>query len=749
MTENTNKILPLRRIADPQKRIKGRPDKRRRPKIAASVQIDRLDGIMQQTFENILERDDIDVAADPSALAPERALVLEIIGNPTDFAKAAEKAGLEWLAEEVVTLHGVHEYFDPDNESKAENDQSIDNDVNNVKDSDEVNGRFYLGMPTKASFERLRKLWDAYVAGKKAPYGEGAWWSIFSYLHKIRPWGAEDRISNAVRDRLFIERQFMSGDDVNLEIDLWYRGDAIQRENADLAFRSVLAEIDGVVLDELRIEEIRYHSVLVKIPVSQLDAIIDLTGPMVIADEIMSIRPQGIFKFNVDEPDIEVCRTETNIIEDPGRKSIGALIDGWPVENHTLLRNRLDVIPLDVGASLAPTQTRYHGTAMASLILRGDAHSESSPISRRLKVVPVLAADSAGYESTPSNKLPLGLIHHAVKELKEGLNGQPPSGSDVVIINHSICDEAFGFSGTVSPWARLLDYLSWKYKILFVVSAGNICEYFDVPEYQNAIELRAAAPDARKEVMLCALAAAKSKRTMFAPAESVNALTVAAAHSDDSSEQLPPNLADPFISFPTANLCSGLGLGFNQSIKPDVMFPGGRQIAHPTTMNGLMVQGREAPNFFGQKVASPDPYSGDLNMVRRSSGTSNAAALTTRAGLLIADVLDESPLSGSDGLTWDARSTAPCVLKALIAHGATWGSVGETMASVYGASLSKNRAKEMVSRVIGYGCVDPGRIISENSRRVTLLGQDIIKKDQRHQWRIPLPYELSSVAEFR
>lgn len=55
------------------------------------------------------------------------------------------------------------------------------------------------------------------------------------------------------------------------------------------------------------------------------------------------------------------------------------------------------------------------------------------------------------YETPPRNKLALGVIYRAVKELKEGTGGQDPSGPDVVIINHSICDEAFGFAGNISP----------------------------------------------------------------------------------------------------------------------------------------------------------------------------------------------------------------------------------------------------------------------------------------------------------
>ena len=676
--------------------------------------------------------------------------------------KAAEKAGLEWLAEEVAALHGVTAYFDPAVRTtrSAHEDMPLGDEFDVVLGGDLVEdeqvavddgteGRLYLGMPTIASFERLRSLWNAYAAGDKAPKGDGVWWDLFSHLHRIRPWGSEDRVSDATRMRLRAERTRRGDDEIRVEVDLWYRGNPAQRDEANEAFRATIEEIGGAVLDELRIEEIRFHSALVRLSASAVDAIVERTGQLAVADEVMLIRPQSSYRFGIDKLEIGSVGDGDQLPQPTDAVPIGAMIDGWPVENHALLRGRLDVIPLDVADSLAPVDTRYHGTAMASLILHGDGHLALSPISRRLKVVPVLAPDEAGYESPPDDKLPLGLIHRAVKELKEGTNGQPPSGPEVVIINHSICDEAFGFTGSVSPWARLLDHLAWKYKVLFVVSAGNIRDPFELPDYPDAVQMRVATADHRRTAMLRALDAAKSQRTMFAPAEAVNALTVAAGHADGSAEILPPSLADPFVSFATSNLNSGLGLGFNRSVKPDVMLPGGRQVAHPTMAGTLKVAGREASAFFGQKVASPDPNKGDLTMVRRSSGTSNAAALATRAGLLIGDALDVSPPHSRDGTPWYRLPTAPCVLKALVAHGASWGQVGEEMTGVHLPKLTRARAKETVSRAIGYGHVDHGRIVTGDRRRVTLLGQDLIKKDQRHEWRIPLPYEISSAVDFR
>lgn len=759
-----NEILPLRRTSDDTlKRIPGRKDSRKRTSVPFATQSQRLSAAMEKAFSDILDRTDIDVANDPAALAPERALVMEVIGSPKNFVNAAKKVGLEWLAEEVAILYGVAEYFDPagidEDEPDDDEDMEGENDFDALLGGDDVEeavvpddgtvGTLYLGMPTVATFEKLRDLWRMFDAGQRRPDQFSDWWDLFGHLHRLRPWGPQDRIGEAARLRIREDRH-EAGADMQLEVDLWYRGDAARRERALVEFREVVDEVGGTIVDEFRLDEIRYHSALVRLPADAVDAILEHTGPLALDDDIMSIRPQSSFRFGIDEL-VTVPLEDTEVPDDiADAPQIGALIDGWPVQNHARLQNRLDVIELDVADSLAPVNKRLHGTAMASLILHGDLHEGNPPLARRLKVVPVLMPDGAD-EAPPQDKLALKLIHRAVVELKEGLGGFGPSGEDVIIINHAICDEAAGFAGIVSPWARLLDHLAWKYKVLFVVSAGNVRDTFEMPDYATGLEMRTATPEHRRAAILRAIEASKSRRTMFAPAESVNALTVAAAHRDGSSAVLPPNLADPFGTLGAANLMSGLGHGFNRSVKPDVLLAGGRQVAHPTEGPTLRIHGREHPAAFGQKVASPDPWTGDLNMTRLSSGTSNASALATRAGMLIGDVLDASPRHPDDDqdVPWYRRPTAPCVLKALIAHGSRWEGLAEEMVDAHVLLSKPSRRKEAVSRAIGYGHVDLDTIISADRHRITLLGQDSVRAEKRHEWRIPLPDELRSSAEFR
>lgn len=744
----TKVIFPIKREDKIEKRLPG-TSPGARASLSPGTQARRLGSKLDKAFANILDRKDIDVRSDPSALAPEHVLVFEIIGNPINFIKAAERVGLEWLAEEIAILTGVQEYFEPGSE------QSFDDDFDDLDETfatpskpniDATTGRYYLGMPTLATFQKLRQLWDRFKANKPAPEKHSDWWQLFSYLHDIRTWGPQDRMSGSARERIVEQLARHKDGDFRIEIDLWYRQEKSDRDNAESDLTSKVKALGGNVIDELRIKDIRYHAALVELAPDVVRQLVNDGTDLITANEVMTIRPQAAFQFSVTEPNASSEQLPDREMTRKGPE-LAALLDGFPVENHQLLKDRIDVVTVDVGESMAPVNKRYHGTSMASLILHGDLNEAGPVIGRTLKVVPVLAPDHNGFESPPTNQLAIRTIKQAVEDLKDGPFA---SGPDVIIINHSICDDGGSFAGVMSPWARMLDFLSYKYGVLFVVSSGNVEEGFILPGYSSIPDFRTAQPVARRKAILKAIEAGKALRGMFTPAEAVNGLTVGAVHGDSSTATLPPNLVDPYGSFRTVNLMSGLGLGFAQAVKPDIVIPGGRQIAHPVVDAGnLKIHGRRADAFFGLKAAAPDEVGGKTNLTRRSAGTSNAAALATRAGLLISDALDDA--YEGDEVPWHKRKTAPAILKSLIAHSAHWGNVGEHLDEIYPPTGTKNfyRRRENVTRFIGYGQSDINRIIAAGQNRITLLGEDVIRVGKRHTYRIPLPDDLSSRVEFR
>jgi hypothetical protein len=239
-------------------------------------------------------------------------------------------------------------------------------------------------------------------------------------------------------------------------------------------------------VDFVTIDPIRYQVALVEVPPEEAEEVEARSGIVANADQIMSIRPQSFFHSEPVEDGGDVLPDDEGLDTADFRPAVAAILDGYPMENHQLLAGRVEVEEVDITAATVPVNRRYHGTAIASLILHGDLAAGEEPLSRKLKAVPILAAPQGlGDERLDSDYLPIGLIYRAVKSLKVGLDGAEPTGPEVILINHSICDAEGAFVRRPSVWARLLDWMSVQYGVLFVVSAGNITREFPTIVDQN------------------------------------------------------------------------------------------------------------------------------------------------------------------------------------------------------------------------------------------------------------------------
>ena len=114
----------------------------------------------------------------------------------------------------------------------------------------------------------------------------------------------------------------------------------------------------------------------------------------------MYLRPQS--SVDIPEPSDETGPRSDIPVELPAElPAVVALLDGFPVQNHQLLRNRIEVDDADDMEPLSVVSERYHGTAMASLILHGDRNRQEPSIQRRLHVRPVLYAPGNGVREEP------------------------------------------------------------------------------------------------------------------------------------------------------------------------------------------------------------------------------------------------------------------------------------------------------------------------------------------------------------
>ena len=437
---------------------------------------------------------------------------------------------------------------------------------------------------------------------------------------------------------------------------------------------------------------------------------------------------------------------ETQVGEVPVKPPTVALFDGLPLQAHRLLQGRLIVDDPDDFESNYPANQRVHGTAMASLIAHADLGEGGSPLPSGLYVRPILRPDPRDWrnhrERVPESTLIVDLLHRAVRRLFETEDGEPAAAPEVTVVNLSIGIGDRPFQQAMSPLARLLDWLSWRYKVLFVVSAGN---------HAQPIRLAVSATDlgtmddatVQREV-LTAVAADARHRRLLSPAESLNALTIGSTH-DDASTGEAPNWFDPLERGPPEprqRPRHGLPPR-HQTRRVRARWQSCVAVTDPCQRHrrfGRLHAGLKP----GQRVAAPGATPGAVSGTRYSRGTSNATALVSRSAVLLQEVLDDLR-SGPDGEVIDDVPRA-IWLKAMLAHGADWGEAGAKLTQVLRNRGNSRQFKEYVTRLLGYGTVDIDRVSECTAWRVTAISGGELGEDQSHIHAFPLPSSLNRLS---
>lgn len=651
-----------------------------------------------------------------------------MIGRVDRFDVAIEALGFEWLrAEEIETL---------------EEEESSSADVPSAK-------VLYLTMPTAQAMRELLGAWRDYKrsGGLNPPQNMAPLWNMFGYLRDLRGWSAQDRIDPSISK--YVEALLAGNPDreVTVEFNLWYRSSSELRIEALATLDTMLQSTGGRRLDMVEIPEIQYQGALVVVPAHVARELRDQVGQLAELNEVMLIRPQSSFAVEVDKPAESVKREFLPPAFDLGRPCIAAVLDGFPITGHASLKNRLHIHPVDIQPEQAPVNLRSHGTAMASLIVHGDLHGNEAPVSRKVAVVPVLTGDPAsGFESTPKDKLPIGVIYRALKAIVAADPTTEPDLANITIVNHSIGDTMAPFVRRPSPWATLLDYFAHHHRLLIVISAGNIESSIPVP-FASVQEFETANPLEREASILLALWKARGHRGLLSPAESINGLTVGALHADGSPVGL-HQAGEPYPRVPMLNLASAMGFGANRSIKPDVLHQGGRfaVTAAAAADGSVSISARPNPNV-GQRVATPSIL-GDLEAFANSCGTSNSAALTTRAGIQLADALDAVYANETGENHWLKRQTRAVLLKTLIAHGCSWGVTGRVLEGLHKEEHWTSR-RDTISKMLGYGEQHMERILNGADNRITLVADDVIKHGQLHGYLLPIPKAMLKNRDVR
>lgn len=662
--------------------------------------------------------------------------MFEVQGSLKDFYQQAREIGLEYLGDFEEDFEPTDEFYDRDDPERS------------------LSARVYLAMPTVAAWEALRGLWRHYKTRTRMPKGQRKWGELFAHLIDVRPWGPQDRIPADAVAAWRQELQRNPEASVRLEVELWYYESDARRTQAFGAVQAAVNAAGGAIVQHATIPQVAYDAALIDIPAhAARDLIEHRTISLARADDVMFLRPQSVMRHRAADDAAELEGPElAGPAADQDQQPIAALLDGLPVQNHVRLAGRLVIDDPDDVEPTYPVQRREHGTEMASLILHGDLNNQEAPLSRRLYVRPVMVPAQNGLERTPADRLLVDHIYRAVRRIKEGELGEPAAAPEVVLINFALADEQRPFARVMSPLGRLIDYLSHRYGVVFVVAAGNIMDRFAVAGFSNSIEFEAASPEARETAMLKALDANKGNRTLFSPAEAINAMTIGAAHAGSAFDgSLPAGMLDPFTDTTVPNVASAMGLGFRKAVKPELLFAGGRAPVRfvGSDDNGISVAPvRGGAAHFGVRAARPSAQGGN-RAEDFTWGTSVAAALATRGAHRIYDSLMDIE-GGSLHADIEPRYIHTA-LRSLLVHSAQWGDKAAALDQLLGPhGIGKyDERTDNVSRFLGYGCPNIERVLDCEAGRATMLGYGDIAADTALIYRIPLPEELESIQAFR
>jgi hypothetical protein len=707
-------------------------------------QVERL-GAQLTTLQQDFERYKASVSSSVAGFEPEAVLVIEIAGSVNEFRQAVEAIGLEWMGEwDVDDIPPDEDFFERNTKGERTNKA--------------VKGRMFLSLGNEAGMRELLSLWEQWRNNQTLPSGRTKWRDVFNQTVQIRRWGIEE----ALRETGMLDRwqdllnPINPAQAIRFQIELFYRRSEDRRRQSERNVANLLQAAGGKTLGGfIDMPEIAFHAVKAELPAERIQQLLNDLESESHDTDIQLFKFHGVMYFRPTGQSLAVTEdgegVDTEIAEGVvDLPPIAAILDGVPNVQHQALKGRLLLDdPDNLSAQYQPGE-RKHGTAMASLVVHGEmAGGQADPLSRLVYVLPIMQPDPHSMnrsEHVPDEVFFEDRITRAVRRMFEGEGAVPAQAPSVCVINLSIGDAARPFIHTPSPWARLLDWLSWKYRVLFCVSAGNYPEAIDIA--LSGTDYLALTDSKKVEHVLKCIQAQLSGRRILSPAESINAITVGATHADSGGNYYQGQRTDLLPGASFFSPAARLGHGFRRSVKPEILFPGGRQLYRPPVLNSQTSYSLDgslgAP---GQQVAWDSNQAGALSQTVHTRGTSNATALATRSAARIYEVLDALRSEHEDSIPQELISV---LIKALLVHGAKQDD--DACKAITAALKTRDNSrqfKEVMARYLGYGAVQIERVLACTAQRGTVLGCGEIRENEIHEYHLPLPPGLSSSQEWR
>lgn len=693
-----------------------------------------------QTLKDTFENEAISLSLKPEGFFTEYIVVFEVAGSIDEFYKAIKEVpGMFFLKEQL-------EEFEPD-------EDFYKGDIEKYK------GRIFVSMVNKKSIDEIIRLWKIFEKNREATFDSGLakFKDLFKKLKSVRPYSVEDRLEDTGMHRYLEGIREMGEDSVRFEVEFTYPGSKQRRDIAFEEFRTLIQEVGGSIIEGSKVDlmAIRYFACLADAPTSAFENITNQTSVRFLrASNVLYFRPPGQAKVSLESNETIEFKSEFRA-EEPFGDPFVALFDGLPLENHELLRGRLIVDDPDGFASKYIAGSRIHGTAVASAICHGDLNGQKQSLLRPIYARPVMQYNGFNGEEFPQDRLLIDLLHSAIVRMVKGTHQEAPVAPRVKVVNLSLGDGYRPFRKEMSSWAKFLDWASYEYNLLFIVSAGNFSDpikfNIDPAEFRNPISAEG------KKSFLEQMLNQDFNRKILSPAESINSLTVGALNKDMAEI----DLSDPMF-FARINLTddhgylapySRFGWGMNDSVKPDILMPGGRVFMRrapadrATDHVNLLFGPNGNDQAPGVLVASPG-VEGDSNRVSFQFGTTFSAAQTTHLAGNLMEILVQLNQE-SDPSQQIHESYFPVLVKALITHGANLGENYSLFRELIERfpSVANNQIKARTVAYTGYGEVNEDRVLYCTAHRVTLIGVGELtwnEAQSAHLFKFPLPASISS-----
>ena len=661
-----------------------------------------------------------------TGINPDFALVFETVGSVENFYTAVKHCeGLEWL-------------FDIDSDEIAPDEDFFEINKDGIRVENTLGGKVYCVMSNQQALEQILSLWRRHLNGEEDVFQRGfaGLRDIFTHIKTIRKWDASDRFAETKIIDNWREQLELDGNvPAPFEIELFYRNESEKRTTASKTVKKEINDLGGTVVQECILPEISYHGLLATLPRNIIEELVNNYDSIQLShvDDIMFFRP-GTQSVETSLTDAEAYKNPAEQ-ELPRGNPIAAILDGMPMQNHSLLKGRVIIDDPDDYGQNYMAKYRLHGTEMASLVIYGDLNKNEEPIKHPVYIRPILKPKEVGanivQECIPDNALFVDVLNRIIKRIKEGEKGLAAVSPDVQVVNLSMGDFARQLGNTMSPVARLIDYLSFKYKLLFIISAGNHPEIIHCVE-TTFRDLKARSLAQRNQLFGSVIKDNQRNLRLLSPAESINCLTVGATYDDysDVSENdrniwmLDKGMPAPY---------SAVGKGYHGIITPDLLYNGGRKFIREGFVDSLAwVISNKAP---GCRAAAPYNDGTDDGQLH-SFGTSDSAAQVTHEAIICYDILQQIFV---DETGYGIPSGYEAILlKGMLAHGASWESFSEEISRVTGDG------KKQLSKWAGNGVPDFEKTKECTRERITLIGYGKLKKDKGDVYKLPLHVDFSS-----